>query len=170
MREREREQRLERENRENGERTDKMERENGERERERTERMEREREQREWRETTERENRENGERERTQIVFFLTVHCTCSNLKNLHVIFLKVMHVLKIFFKMFCFCFVKSFFLFSVLTSKDTKTYSISNMSKSKNVENEDIVFYYFLSFYHQAGCWFSNLANYLKMENLPNL
>ena len=64
------------------ERTERMERE-------RTERMEREREQREWRETTERENRENGERERTQIVFFLTVHCTCSNLKNLHGNFFK---------------------------------------------------------------------------------
>ena len=68
------------------ERTERME---IERERERTERMEREREQREWRETTERENRENGERERTQIVFFLTVHCTCSNLKNLHGNFFK---------------------------------------------------------------------------------
>ena len=72
--------------RENGER-ERENRENGERER--TERMEREREQREWRETTERENRENGERERTQIVFFLTVHCTCSNLKNLHGNFFK---------------------------------------------------------------------------------
>ena len=101
---------MERENRENGERTDKMERENrenGERERERTERMERERE---WRETTERENRENGERERTQIVFFLTVHCTCSNLKNLHGNFFKSYARFKDIFKNVLCLFCKEFF------------------------------------------------------------
>ena len=80
---------MERENRENGERTDKMERENGERERENRENGERERTERMERDNRAGEQREWRERERTQIVFFLTVHCTCSNLKNLHGNFFK---------------------------------------------------------------------------------
>ena len=85
--------------------------------------------------------------------------------------------LLKIFFWKCCFCFMKDF-VFSILTSRDTKKMYIWNISYKKNViRNGGRLFHYLLKYTEvkndgkmssplavSAQCWSKNLMNFMQI------